>query len=103
MVSADLADPARQLLVLAPIAGPMFGPGGRVVEGVLRREMREWRNNNPGGRLWLIRPNHAIAALARRPGQLFNADRAKQCYELAYAQGAGILSRWDIEYGSPAA
>lgn len=99
MVSADLADPAEHLLVVAPIAGPMFGPGGRIAEGVLRREMRDWRRTNRGGELWIIRPNHAIAALARRPGQLFDADRARRCYDLAYEQGAGILQRWGQQYG----
>ncbi len=104
MVSADLADPAGHLLVVAPIAGPMFGPAGRVTEGVLRREMREWRSHNEGGKLWLIRPNHAIADLARRPDQLFATDRARRCYDLAYAQAAGILDRWDVAYGpDPAA
>lgn len=104
MVSADLADPAQHLLVVAPIAGPMFGPAGRVTEGVLRREMRQWRSHNEGGKLWLIRPNHAIADLARRPDQLFAADRASRCYDLAYEQAAGILDRWDVAYGpAPAA
>ncbi|MCX7826102.1 MAG: E3 binding domain-containing protein, partial [Verrucomicrobiae bacterium] len=31
-------------------------------EQVLAREMRRWRDANPHGSLWLIRPNHAIAA-----------------------------------------
>ncbi len=100
MVSGDLADPARQLLVMAPMAGPMFGPAGRLAERSLRREMRTWRAHNPGGRLWLIRPNHAIAALARRPDQLFDIGLAREAYELAYAQAAGILTRWTSEYGS---
>lgn len=103
MVSADLADPAEHLLVVAPIAGPMFGPAGRMTEGVLRREMREWRDRHDGGHLWLIRPNHAIADLARRPDQLFAADKARQCYDLAYAQAAGILGRWDLAYGPTSA
>jgi NTE family protein len=102
IASADLAAPAAHLLVLAPVAGPMFGPAGRVVERVLRREMRTWRQANPGGRLWLIRPNRAIAELARGPGQLFDADRARQCYDIAYAQGTGILARWTDQYGSAA-
>lgn len=103
MVSADLADPAEHLLVLAPIAGPMFGPAGRAAERALRREMRRWRDDNPGGRLWLIRPNRAIAGLARRPDHLFDAERARRCYDLAYEQGAGILARWGERYGSSAA
>ncbi len=100
MVSADLADAADHLLVLAPIAGPMFGPAGRIAERVLRREMGEWNKANPDGHLWLIRPNRAIAGLAWRPGQLFSLDRATRCYDLAYAQGAAILSRWGDAYGA---
>jgi NTE family protein len=100
MVSADVADPAQHLLVLAPIAGPMFGPAGRLAEGVLRREMRTWRKANPGGRLWIIRPNRTIAAISRRPDHLFDLSRARLAYELAYEQGAGILARWGDAYGS---
>jgi NTE family protein len=94
MVSADRADPAQNLLVLAPIAGPMFGPAGLIAERIMRREVRHWEKDNPGGTFWLIRPNHAIAALARLPNNLFDLDRAKRCYELSYAQGTGILRRW---------
>jgi NTE family protein len=100
MASADIADAADHLLVMAPIAGPMFGPAGRFAERVLRREMREWRDANPGGQLWVIRPNHAIAALARRPDQLFDPERARRAYDLAYSQATGILSRWGVERGA---
>lgn len=99
MVSADLAGAADNLLVIAPLAGPMFGPGGRLMERVLRREMRVWRDANPGGRLWLIRPNHAIAALARRPTQLFDPERTRACYPIAYEQGVGVRERWVAQYG----
>lgn len=99
MASADLADDADHLIVMAPIAGPMFGPGGRVAERVLRREMQHWQRDHEGGQLWLMRPNHAIAALARIPTQLFDMDRAKRCYDLSYAQGSGILARWATTYG----
>ena len=94
MVSADRAPAAQNLLVLAPIAGPMFGPAGLLAERVLRREVRHWQRENLDGRFWLIRPNHAIAALAKLPNNLFDLDRAKRCYELSYAQGSGILRRW---------
>lgn len=103
MASADLSAPADHLLVLAPLAGPMFGPAGRLAERVLRREMRDWRDRHPGGQLWLIRPNREIAALARRPDQLFDGDRALRCYDLAYTQGEGILERWNGERGERSA
>lgn len=97
MVSADRADPAQNLLVMAPIAGPMFGPAGLLAERVMRREVGHWQKQNPGGQFWLIRPNHAIAALAKLPNNLFDLERAKRCYELSYAQGTGILRRWRDE------
>jgi NTE family protein len=95
MVSADLADAADHLLVMAPLAGPMFGPAGRLIERSLRREMHAWHRRNEGSEIWLIRPNHAIARLARRPDQLFHAERARECYQLAYQQGLGVLDRWE--------
>jgi NTE family protein len=100
MVSADRAEPAQNLLVLAPIAGPMFGPAGLLAERVMRREVGHWEKENPGGQFWLIRPNHAIADLARLPNNLFDLDRAKRCYDLSYAQGTGILRRWNDQYGA---
>ena len=98
MVSADLADGADHLLVLAPIAGPMFGPAGRLAERVLRREMDVWQAAHPTGQLWLVRPNHAIASLARLPTRLFDLDTARRCYDLSYAQGAGVLRRWTTQH-----
>jgi hypothetical protein len=62
--------------------------------------MGEWRRHNPDGNLWLIRPNRAIAELAGRPDQLFEPDRAKRAYDLAYDQASGILSRWGDAYGN---
>ena len=57
----------------------MFGPAGLLAERVMRREVRQWQRQNPGGQFWLIRPNHAIAALARLPNNLFDLERAKRC------------------------
>ncbi len=94
LASADRADSADHLLVIAPLAGPMFGPGGRVVERLLKREMNTWQTANPGATVSLIRPNRAIASLARRPDQLFDMERADPAYDLAYEQGRAILERW---------
>ena len=85
LVSADHAVRARNLLVVAPIAGPMFGPGGRAMELKLRNEMKRWQDAT-GGRVHLVRPNADIASLARHPLHLFDKARAVTAYELAYAQ-----------------
>src|SRR4051794_36154514 len=64
LVSAQHASPARQLLVVAPIAGAMFGPAGRTMELMLREEIRRWEQAT-GGTAHLLRPNVEISMLAR--------------------------------------
>ena len=101
MTSADRCDAANNLLVITPMAGSMFGPAGRLMEQIMVREMRSWGLANPAGGLWLIRPNAAVAALARRPDQLFDRSRAMACYPVAYEQGRKIRQQW-LEGDGPA-
>lgn len=91
LVSADRAGAARHLIVVAPIAGPMFGPGGRAMELMLRREIARWQRET-GGKAHLLRPNAQIAALARHPLQLFDKGRATAAYPLAYAQAQRLVA-----------
>ena len=90
MVSADQAPPARHLLVVAPIAGPMFGRAGRVMEVLLNREIARWERANDGG-VHLIRPNKAIAGLAKSPLDLFNTELARAVYPLARQQARRLI------------
>lgn len=85
LVSADRAIPAEHLLVVAPIAGPMFGPAGVAMERMLQQELLGWQRST-GGQTHLIRPNHQIAGLARQPLDLFDKARALDVYPLAYEQ-----------------
>jgi NTE family protein len=85
MVHADYAPEADHLVVVAPVTGPMFGPGGRAMDLKLRAEVRRWHERT-GGEVHLFRPDRQIAALARHPLDLFDKDRAKAAYPLAYAQ-----------------
>ncbi len=91
MVHADHAAAAEHLLVVAPIAGPMFGPAGRAMELMLRNELSR-RQQTTGGRAHLIRPDRRIASLARHPLDLFDKARAAAVYPLAYAQAARLLA-----------
>jgi predicted acylesterase/phospholipase RssA len=90
LVSADQAPPAQHLLVVAPIAGPMFGRAGRVMEALLNREIRRWVRNS-GGIVHLVRPNRAIAGLARNPLDLFDNELARGVYPLAREQARQLL------------
>jgi NTE family protein len=85
LVHADHAPDADQLLVVAPVAGPMFGPGGRAMDLKLSAEIRRWQART-GGRVHVFRPTRQIAALARHPLDLFDKSRAAEAYPLAYEQ-----------------
>lgn len=91
MASAHLAPAADHLLVVAPVAGPVLGPGGRALELQLAQESRRWQRRT-GGRAHLIRPDREIAALVSQPLHLFDKARALAAYPLAYAQGARLLA-----------
>lgn len=91
LVSAHRAAPAQHLLVVAPIAGPMFGPAGRVMELMLREELSRWQRAT-GGKAHLIRPDARVAALARQPLHLFDKARAIGAYPLAYAQATRLFT-----------
>lgn len=94
MASVDLADRADHLLVLLPLAGPMFGPAGPLMERRIRRETADWQSRNPDATVITARPDSRLAKIVRRPDQLFDPERARRCYELAYEQGVALRSVW---------
>lgn len=91
LASADLAPAADHLLVVAPLAGPLLGPGGRLLERHLGVETWRWERRT-GGRAHVIRPNAAIARLARSPHHLFDQSRAAEVYALAHAQAQTLFA-----------
>ncbi|MCW2548815.1 MAG: hypothetical protein JWN96_3275 [Mycobacterium sp.] len=90
LVHADQAAPARHLLVIAPLAGHVCGPAGRAVEGITTREMRQWQGSTMS-ETHLVRPNRAIADMARTPWALFDYSIARQVYPMAYQQASALL------------
>lgn len=88
VTSIDAAADAEQVIVIAPLAGPVMGPMGRSAGFMLARELDTWRNRHEGRTITMIRPTRAIARLAgRNPLALFDSDRARQVYPLAVALG----------------
>ncbi len=94
MASIDRAPKARRLLVVLPLSAPMFGPAGWLIERGIQSESRAWKSVNRSSHRVIVRPTSEIAAIARRPDQLFDVDRARRGYELAYLQGLSTLPRW---------
>jgi hypothetical protein len=61
---------------------------GRTAGFLLERELQRWRARHPDSEVILIRPNREIARLAGiNPLGLFDDDRARSVYPLAYEQG----------------
>jgi NTE family protein len=86
--SVDAAAEADRVIVVAPLAGRVMGPMGRVAGALLERELDRWRHRHPESSIHMIRPNRAMARIiGLRPLALFDADRARAVYPLAYEQG----------------
>lgn len=86
--SVDAAADAAQVIVVAPLAGPVMGPLGRTAGLLLARELDQWRIRHPAATITMIRPNRQIGRMAgRSPLNLFDAARALDVYPLAVEQG----------------
>jgi NTE family protein len=86
--SIDAVAQAGEVIVVAPLAGVRMGPIGFGAGLLLQRELRAWRGRYPASRITLIQPNRAIARLAgRNPLGLFDAERGRRAYPLAYELG----------------
>ena len=84
-VSVDLASPARTLVIVAPLAGAMFGPFGRYVEGRTDKEQEMWLTENEG-RFLEFSPRQTTADIARLPQHLFDKARAIEAYHRGRAE-----------------
>lgn len=78
-VSVDLAAPADLLIVIAPLAGAMFGPFNNLVERNTAREIEAWKESC-GGNVRLFAPTAETAKVATLPHHLFDKDRAIDAY-----------------------
>lgn len=86
--SVDASANASEVIVVAPLAGPVLGPIGRTAGLLLARELRAWRSRHPGSTITMIRPDSTIGRLAgRNPLGLFDGERARAVYPLAVEQG----------------
>ena len=89
--SIDLATPAELLVVIAPMAGAMFGPFGGLVERKMEREIDMWRNAG-GIRTLVFSPTQTTSDIAKWPQDLFDKDKAVE----AYYRGLSEASRMPI-------
>jgi predicted acylesterase/phospholipase RssA len=93
--SIDAAASAGHVIVVAPLAGRVLGPIGLGAGLLLERELRTWRRRHPQREVSLLRPSSTVATLAgRNPLGLFDSERAKLVYPIAYEQGRQWGERW---------
>jgi NTE family protein len=86
--SVDLADGAATLIVITPLAGAMFGPFGRFVEGRTDREQAIWLEQH-GGKFIEFSPRKTTADVARLPQHLFDQSRAVEAYHRGRDEALG--------------
>lgn len=103
--SVDAAAVADRVIVVAPLAGRVMGPIGRVAGALLGRELDRWRDRHPDTTIYMVRPSRVIAqVIGLRPLALFDADRAAAIYPLAYEQGVrwgAAIQSAELPDGSP--
>jgi NTE family protein len=101
--SADRAQPARVLVVVAPVAGRVLGRIGQISEQLTRYEMARWKQRT-GGEVLYIRPDAAIAGLAGRgTGRLLDIDVGQETYRPAYELGLRCAERFRHRHPAAAA
>ena len=86
MSSVDQAPDAGLLVASLPIAGPLFGPVGRIMESTTRAALARWRRKH-GGVTCVLRPGRRLSELlGLRPNALFDIELAREVYPMAYDQ-----------------
>lgn len=86
-VSVDLAPRAKTLIIIAPLAGAMFGPFGRFVDHRTDKQQIIWHQQH-GGSFIEFSPRATTADLASLPHHLFDQLRAKEAYHRGFEQAA---------------
>ena len=85
--SVDLGPTAERLIVIAPLAGAMWGPFARLVDRGMNNEIEKWKART-GGTVSLYTPRETAANIARNPKHLFDQARAIEAYHRGFEQGS---------------
>lgn len=83
--SVDFGPAAQRLIVIAPLAGAMWGPAAPLVDRGMHGEIMSWEKQH-GGETILFTPVDSAAHLAQRPKHLFDKNVAIATYHLAVDQ-----------------
>ena len=79
--SVDYGPDVEKLILIAPLAGAMWGPFARFVDNGMHNEVERWKER-AGGKVLLFTPHNVAASIARNPKHLFDKARAIEAYHL---------------------
>lgn len=77
--SVDLGPDVDRLVVIAPLAGAMWGPFRGVIDRGMQSEIRRWRERTRGSGM-LFTPVKTAAHIAQNPRHLFDRERAIEAF-----------------------
>ena len=83
--SVDLGPDVDRLIVIAPLAGAMWGPFRKTVDRGMHAEIARWKERT-GGSGVLFTPVDVAAHIAQNPLHLFDHDRAVEAYNCGLEQ-----------------
>ena len=79
--SVDYGPDVERLVLIAPLAGAMWGPFARFVDNGMYKEVERWKVRT-GGKALIFTPHDVAASIARNPKHLFDKARAIEAYHL---------------------
>lgn len=79
--SVDYGPAVSQLVLIAPLAGAMWGPFARIIDNGMHNEVERWKERT-GGKVLIFTPHNVAASIARNPKHLFDKARAIDAYHL---------------------
>lgn len=85
--SVDYGPHVEQLILIAPLAGAMWGPFAKVVDNGMHNEVERWQERT-GGKVLIFTPHNSAAHIARNPKHLFDKARAIEAYHYGREEGA---------------
>jgi hypothetical protein len=83
--SVDYGPHAENLVVIAPLAGAMWGPFARFVDKGMYKEIAQWKKRT-GGKVLVFSPHNSAASIARNPVHLFDKARAIEAFHLGHEE-----------------
>lgn len=83
--SVDRGPDVDTLVIIAPLAGPMWGPFARFIDNGFHNEIERWKERTEGKTI-VFTPRNEAAHIARNPKHLFDKGRALEAYYCAHEE-----------------